>query len=292
MAVFNRTVLLVTVVSVSFLYFGVSRNHDLGVKDLVLLAGRFFLGLALLSFIISLVTPWIQKKSSFRSPPSTVSEDEKEQRRVLARKEQQEKLREKGSVYTDSVLIPRQEVKLRQQEERFYRATGQTWKLTEGHQLGVFEEASNEDFVPDETPNKEALKKRKLPEHVTKPLPPAEAPIAKKVLVLPEEPEETAEGAVTIALRCPSGRVFKRRFLKTYDSCVLLDWMMKLGYHSALYSWEQTASPLKFNEKPLPASCPSPGRRSVQAFYCLCLGQRRMFNEVLCWEYAKPPSSK
>ncbi|KAJ1205866.1 hypothetical protein NDU88_001291 [Pleurodeles waltl] len=238
MALCSRTLLLVTIGTIAFLYLGVSRRHELGVKDFVLLAGRFFLALALFSLLISYVTPWIQSYSVTSSsiPHSNVSEVEQEQRKRRARKEQQEKLSEKASVYMDSVLKPRQDVKLRKQEEHFFRMTGQTWRLTEGQRLGETEDAANEHEISDDSPNKEALKKRKLPEHVTKPLPPIEPPKLKKVLSLPEEPEETEEGAVTIALRCPSGRVFRRRFLKTCNSQVLLDWMMKLGYHSSIYT--------------------------------------------------------
>ncbi|XP_078533965.1 UBX domain-containing protein 8 [Lissotriton helveticus] len=141
MALCSRTLLLVTIGTIAFLYLGVSRRHELGVKDFVLLAGRFILALALFSLLISYVTPWIQSYSvaSSRISPSNVSEVEQEQRKRLARKEQQEKLSEKANVYMDSVLKPRQDVKLRKQEEHFFRMTGQTWKLTEGQRLGVSE---------------------------------------------------------------------------------------------------------------------------------------------------------
>lgn len=40
---------------------------------------------------------------------------------------------------------------------------------------------------------------------------------------------------VTVALRCPSGCLLRRRFFKSWNSQVLFDWMMKIGYHRSLY---------------------------------------------------------
>nr|XP_025742041.1 UBX domain-containing protein 8 isoform X2 [Callorhinus ursinus] len=119
-------------------------------------------------------------------------EENNEKRQKLVRKKQQEAQSEKASRYIENVLKPHQEMKLRKLEERFYQMTGETWKLSNGHKLGV--------------------------------------------LGLPEEPPETAEEIVTVALRCPSGSVLRRRFLKSCSSRVLLDWMMKIGYHTSRYS--------------------------------------------------------
>ncbi|XP_059541463.1 UBX domain-containing protein 8 isoform X2 [Myotis daubentonii] len=164
---------------------------DLGIKDIILLCGRIFLLLALLTLIISVTTSWL---NSFK-PSQVHLKDEEEknvQRQKLARKKQQEAQGEKASRYVENVLKPHQEMKLKKLEERFYRMTGETWKLSHGHKLGVSD--------------------------------------------LPEEPSETAEEVVTIALRCPSGSVLRRRFLKSCSSQVLLDWMVKIGYHTSIYS--------------------------------------------------------
>ncbi|XP_030050352.1 UBX domain-containing protein 8 isoform X2 [Microcaecilia unicolor] len=213
----------------------------LGLRSFILLAGRLLLVLALLTLIISVVIPWFQSYSltQARSSLVAVPEDEQERRQRLARKEQQERLSEKTSYYLENVIKPREEMKLRKQEEHFYQMTGQNWKLTQGQRLGEDESVVHESGGGEmglETPSKEALRKRKLPEHATKPAPPSEPVRQKKGLVLPEEPMETTEGVVTVALRCPSGRVFRRRFLKSFSSQVLLDWMMKLGYHTAIYT--------------------------------------------------------
>ncbi|XP_042118847.1 UBX domain-containing protein 8 isoform X3 [Peromyscus maniculatus bairdii] len=165
---------------------------SLGIKDLVLLSGRIFLLLALLTLVISVATSWI---NSFKPPPQVhrkEGEEENEKRQRLARTKQQEAQGEQASRYIQNVLKPQQEMKLKKLEERFYQMTGETWKLTTGHRLEV----------PD----------------------------------LPEEPSETAAEVVTVALRCPSGRVLRRRFFKSWNSQVLFDWMMKIGYHKSLYS--------------------------------------------------------
>ncbi|XP_022354571.1 UBX domain-containing protein 8 isoform X3 [Enhydra lutris kenyoni] len=164
---------------------------DLGIKDLILLCGRIFLLLALLTLIISVTTSWL---NSFKSSQVYLKEEEEknEEKQKLVRKKQQEAQGEKASRYIENVLKPHQEMKLRKLEERFYQMTGETWKLSNGHKLGVLD--------------------------------------------LPEEPPETGEEVVTVALRCPSGSVLRRRFFKSCSSQVLFDWMMKIGYHTSQYS--------------------------------------------------------
>ncbi|XP_027385657.1 UBX domain-containing protein 8 isoform X1 [Bos indicus x Bos taurus] len=210
---------------------------DLGIKDLILLCGRIFLLLALLTLIISVTTSWV---NSFKPSQVYLKEEEEknEKRQKLVRKKQQEAQGEKVSRYIENVLKPSQEMKLKKLEERFYQMTGETWKLSNGHKLGGDEdlELDSESRTSFETSNREAAKRRNLPKPVTNISPPAEQPTKKEVLDLPEEPPETAEEVVTVALRCPSGRVLRRRFFKSCSSQVLFDWMMKLGYRTSLYS--------------------------------------------------------
>ncbi|XP_006834586.1 PREDICTED: UBX domain-containing protein 8 [Chrysochloris asiatica] len=190
---------------------------DLGIKDLILLCGRIFLLLALLTLIISVTTLWL---TSFKfSLLYLRKEKENEKRQELVRKKQQEVQGEKASRYLENVLKPQQEMKRKKLEERFYRMTGETWKLSNGHKLGGFEGTSQMSF---ETSNREAAERRNFPKPVTKIPLSAKQPPEKKV--------------VTVALRCLSGRVLKRRFFKSCSSQVLLDWMMKIGYHTSLYS--------------------------------------------------------
>nr|KAF6428705.1 UBX domain protein 8 [Rousettus aegyptiacus] len=164
---------------------------DLGIKDIILLCGRILLLLALLTLIISVTTSWLNSFKSSHVYPKE-EEEKNEKRQKLVRKKQQEAQGEKASRYIENVLKPHQEMKLKKLEERFYQMMGETWKLSNGHKLGV----------PD----------------------------------LPEEPPETAEEVVTVALRCPSGSIPRRRFFKSYSSQVLFDWMTKIGYHTSLYS--------------------------------------------------------
>ncbi|XP_053515861.1 UBX domain-containing protein 8 isoform X2 [Artibeus jamaicensis] len=183
---------------------------DLGIKDIILLCGRIFLLLALLTLIISVTTSWL---NSFKSSQVYLKEEEEEneKRQKLARKKQQEAQGEKASRYIENVLKPHQEMKLKKLEERFYRMTGETWKLSNGHKLGGDEDSvlENESQTSLETSNRKAAKRRKLPKPSTKVSPPGEQP--EEVPGLPEEPPETAEEA-------------------------LFDWMLKIGYHTSLYS--------------------------------------------------------
>ncbi|XP_026642661.1 UBX domain-containing protein 8 [Microtus ochrogaster] len=173
---------------------------SLGIKDLILLSGRIFLLLALLTLVISVATSWFNSPKPSRVHVKEGEENEKRQR--LVRRRQCEQCSnntfflEQASRYIQNVLKPQQEMKLKRLEERFYQMTGETWKLTPGHKLEVGNAG-----VPD----------------------------------LPDEPSETAEEVVTVALRCPSGRVLRRRFFKSWNSQVLFDWMMKIGYHKSLY---------------------------------------------------------
>ncbi|XP_073454554.1 UBX domain-containing protein 8 isoform X2 [Aquarana catesbeiana] len=223
---------------ISFFILLVSTSRPIGFKEIAFWGGRFILILAFVTLAINYLTPYF---SSFRqtSHSQTVPQDEIDRQQEILRKCQQDSLNKKAREYSEDVLKPREAEKLKKQEETFYRMTGQTWKLTEGHALGEAEESEDnvdsEDYGV-ETANEKAIRKRKLPEHVTKPVLKAEQPQPKKVISLPEEPSELEVGVVTIALRCPSGRVYKRRFYKSYSSLVLLDWMMKIGYHPVFYT--------------------------------------------------------
>ncbi|XP_063776079.1 UBX domain-containing protein 8 isoform X1 [Pseudophryne corroboree] len=230
--------LVLCLLLVSFIILLVLRGHPIGLKEIAFWAGRIILILALVTFLVSVVAPYFSTvRLSSYSP--TVSPDEMARHQEIVRKGQQELLSKKATEYNENIVKPRQEMKLKRKEEQLYKMTGQTWKLTEGQRLGEAEE--NENHYVDmengmETANKEAIRKRKLPEQITKPLTKDEQPQPKKVVTLPEEPDPLDNGVVTIALRCPSGRVYRRRFYKSCSSHVLLDWMMKIGYHSVLYT--------------------------------------------------------
>lgn len=182
--------------------------------------------------------PRLRSAFSSKPPPSECGEDEEaERRRKQAREEQQGRLREKALAYQETVLRPRQEASLSRKEERFYRMTGEVWKLTVGEQLGEGESPgpSTQEGVSG-TPNQEAVRRRKLPESATRVHPKPDPQPEKKIVVLPEEPADDAEGVVRIALRCPSGRTVHRRFLKSHSSLILLDWLLKTGYHPTIYT--------------------------------------------------------
>ncbi|XP_072481600.1 UBX domain-containing protein 8 isoform X2 [Notamacropus eugenii] len=207
-----------------------SAGFNPGWKDVLLLGGRGLLFLAVLALILLMTTPWLTSPAPSNTC-LTVTEEENKRRQKRVREEQQETLSNQSSAYLKRVLKPRQEMKLRKREERFYQMTGETWKSLAGHKLRGHEEPrlANEYRAPRDIPNREASKRRRLPE----PLSPVSAsPVqsrAKKVLVLPEEPPEVAEEVVSVALRCPDGRVLRRRFYKTCSS-QLARWLTR-GIH-------------------------------------------------------------
>ncbi|XP_074129083.1 UBX domain-containing protein 8 isoform X3 [Sminthopsis crassicaudata] len=152
-----------------------------GWKDIFLLGGRGLLFLAILTLIILVTTPWLTPQAP--EVCLTVTEDENKRRQKRVREKQQETLSTKSSGYLKNVLKPRQETKLRKQEESFYQMMGETWKSLDGYKLGGYEEPSvaSENGVPDDTPNREASRRRKLPEHVNHAPASPEQPRAKKV---------------------------------------------------------------------------------------------------------------
>uniref|UniRef100_A0AAY4E3V4 UBX domain-containing protein n=1 Tax=Denticeps clupeoides TaxID=299321 RepID=A0AAY4E3V4_9TELE len=140
-----------------------------------------------------------------------------------SRRAQQEQLAEKVQ---ESVVKPRKESLQRRKEKRFYRMTGEVWKLTQGQKLGEGE-PREQDLCADEeqSASQRAARRRKLPETVS-PMPvKRDPPQSKRV-----------SSVVKVALRCPSGRTVYRRFLKCHTSTVLLDWMLKTGYHPMIYT--------------------------------------------------------
>ncbi|XP_010620422.1 UBX domain-containing protein 8 isoform X1 [Fukomys damarensis] len=211
---------------------------ELGIKDFILLCGRIFLLLALLTLIISVATSLLNSCKSFQVYQKEDEEEKNERRQKLVRKKQQEAQSERASRYTENTLKPRQEMKLKKLEERFYQMTGETWKLTSGHKLGGDEDLVLENMgqTSFETSNREAAKRRNLPNPSTQVPPPAAHPLQKEVPDLPEEPSETAKEVVTVALRCRNGKILRRRFFKSCSSQVLFAWMVKIGYHTSLYS--------------------------------------------------------
>ncbi|XP_062870499.1 UBX domain-containing protein 8 [Trichomycterus rosablanca] len=212
----------------------------IGVKDAVTLAGRALLILAVFTWMSSWLFPKI-KSYLFPASPATLEGPVEDAnalsalKQTKARIEQQHHHTVKSDAYNEAVLKPRQEAVLRRKQEDFYRMTGQSWKLSQGFTLGG-EGDLEENPEKNETPNQEAAKKRKELEMPHRASVQTELPKEKKIIVLPDEPSENEDGVVKIALRCPSGKIIRRRFFKTCSSTVLLDWLHKSGYSPILYS--------------------------------------------------------
>ncbi|MBZ3878520.1 UBX domain-containing protein 8 [Sciurus carolinensis] len=119
-----------------------------------------------------------------------------------------------------------------EKRQKLVRKKQQEAQGEKGDEEIVLENASQTTF---ETTNREAAKRRNLAKPLTEVSPSAEQPSQKQVPDLPEEPSETTEEVVTVALRCLGGKVLRRRFFKSWSSQVLFDWMMKIGYHTSLY---------------------------------------------------------
>ncbi|XP_021456935.1 UBX domain-containing protein 8 isoform X1 [Oncorhynchus mykiss] len=221
----SKTSWLLGTLLISILCFVSWKHSIIDVRGAFLLVGRGLLLLGLSTLMVSYFYPRLRSlfSSNTRSTSEYSEDEEAKQRQKQAREELQEKHSEKAFSYQESVLRPRQESSMRKKEERFYRMTGETWKLTDGEQLGEGESlGQSAQEAVDGTPNQEAVRRRKLPESATRLHPKPEVPPQKRV--------------VRVALRCPSGRTIHRRFLKSDSSSVLLDWLLKTGYHPAVYT--------------------------------------------------------
>ncbi|XP_066507847.1 UBX domain-containing protein 8 [Hoplias malabaricus] len=209
----------------------------IGVKAFLQLVCRGLLFLAVGVWVTTSLYPKL-KSLLFPAGPAQLEYNEADSKlkQDQARKEQQNHHIAKSSAYHEAVLKPRQEALQKKKDEDFYRMTGHTWKLSQGFALGGGEMEVNPEEDNEETPNQTAARKRKqLETPHTVPIH-KEPPREKRILILPEEPPENAEGVVKVALRCPSGRTVQRRFFKSCSSSVLSDWMYKSGYSPTIYA--------------------------------------------------------
>nr|XP_055062805.1 UBX domain-containing protein 8 [Misgurnus anguillicaudatus] len=206
----------------------------IGINDVLVLASRGLLLLAICTLVIYI----IHRLKSFFSPvcqelPASESSRLKEE---LVRINQQNKHKEKTSDYAEAVIKPRQNSLHQQKMEHYHRMTGEMWKLTQGFTVGDETETHDDDGVDiNETPIQRAKRRQRLQTAAGGPIQ-QEVQKQKMVIVLPDEPQPDTAGVVKIALRCPSGRTIHRRFLKTWSSLLLLDWMKKSGYHPVIYT--------------------------------------------------------
>ncbi|XP_064873311.1 UBX domain-containing protein 8 isoform X3 [Oncorhynchus nerka] len=180
----SKTSWLLGTLLISILCFVSWKHSIIDVRGAFLLVGRGLLLLGLSTLMVSYFYPRLRSlfSSNTRSTSEYSEDEEAKQRQKQAREELQEKHSEKAFSYQESVLRPRQESSMRKKEERFYRMTGETWKLTDGEQLGEGEslgQSAQEDV--DGTPNQEAVRRRKLPESATRLHPKPEVPPQKRM---------------------------------------------------------------------------------------------------------------
>ncbi|CAM4730892.1 unnamed protein product [Leuciscus chuanchicus] len=174
----------------------ISWKHSLiGVTDALKLAGRGIIFLGICTWLIYM----LPRLKSFFFPvcqdlPDSPLQESDRLRQEEARRVQQHQHNDKMSDYSERVLKPRQNSLLQQRTERHYSMTGETWRLTQGFPVGGEEDQECLDVGVDESPNQGARRRRTLLQTVTPDPARAQPPKQKKVLVLPDEPPEDAEG--------------------------------------------------------------------------------------------------
>ncbi|XP_077863319.1 UBX domain-containing protein 8-like isoform X2 [Saccoglossus kowalevskii] len=200
-----------------------------------------------------------------------LSEDELNTKKEASRQKLQGEHTVKATDFNDRILKPRREAKEKEKEEKFYRFAGPAWK-GKGEALGNASEEKCTAGSHVAGTSRDAASVRVLPESVTNPTPPVdkEAKHAEDLrreakrkekeeqfyrfagpawkgkgqalgtITLPEEPAEGSPMVMTIALKTPTGRTHRRRFLYTDNIQILIDYMTKLGYHPTMYSISST----------------------------------------------------
>ncbi|XP_061196205.1 UBX domain-containing protein 8-like [Saccostrea echinata] len=224
--------LLVTTTAFAVIYFLDSFEPTL----LLQLAVKSLLALGVATFIIQngtwLLRKWKRKRENLQD---TVVDPNKHQSEEQHFKEKiQHDHLKKAEGYKSRILIPREGRKRKQKENEFQRFMGPAWK-GEGHELGGLKQEGEK-----ESPN-EAARHRVLPENINS----AAAERAriqtekqnrrKKIIELPEEPDENSPDCVSVCLRTPLGTK-QRRFNKGNTIQHVLDYMTSLGFSQKHYT--------------------------------------------------------
>lgn len=225
--------LLVTTTAFAVIYFLDSFEPTL----LLQLAVKSLMVLGIATFLIqngtSLLRKWKRKREKLQD---TIVDPSKHQSEEQYFKEKiQHDHHKKAEGYKSRILIPREERKRKQKEDEFQRFMGPAWK-GEGQELGGSKQEEDEEESPTE-----AARHRVLPENIN--LAAAERARVqaekrkrrKKIIELPEEPDENSPDCVSVCLRTPLGAK-QRRFNKENTIQHVLDYMTSLGFSQKHYT--------------------------------------------------------
>ncbi|XP_048759667.2 UBX domain-containing protein 8-like [Ostrea edulis] len=195
------------------------------------LAVKCLLALGLATFVIqngtSLLRRWRSRRENVQEPIQHQGEEENFKQKI-----QQEHLK-KAENYKTRILIPREERKRRQKEEDLQQFLGPAWK-GEGQQLGGSPQEG------ESTPT-EAAKHRILPENINSEASERAKQQAekqtrtKRIIELPQEPDENQSDCVSVCLRTPLG-IKQRRFNTENTIQNILDYMTSLGFNQKNYT--------------------------------------------------------
>ncbi|KAL5019271.1 hypothetical protein ScPMuIL_004993 [Solemya velum] len=211
-------------------------------RSMVKLIVKALLFLGFLTFIMQYVGVRVIRRikrwrTSNKSPKDTY--DSVRERHLQSKQQEavnkiQDQHDEKASSYKERILIPREDARNKKKEEEHQRFLGPAWK-GKGDKLGGEE---IDQGVKSVGSSKDAVKHRKLPEVVTRPIvkPEPKPVIPKKVIVLPDEPAEGTADSVTVSLRTPLGGVKHRRFLQSHTVQTVLDFMTTIGHSQMMYT--------------------------------------------------------
>ncbi|XP_019620201.1 PREDICTED: UBX domain-containing protein 8-like [Branchiostoma belcheri] len=219
---------------------------DIANLDMLQTAAR---GLFLLGILTAAVhLSWNRIAALFKRHPETPPQREEDeavlqQRLQEARERVQKDHEAKASDYAERILKPKEAAELEKKEKEHYRFIGGPKFKGQGWALGYGDGETHEGGGQAAGSAKDAAVARKLPESaIPKPAQQtAEAkPRTRRVITLPQEPAIGEPETVTVGLKCPNGKIHRRRFHTNTAVQLLYDWMQTLGYHPSVYGISST----------------------------------------------------
>ncbi|XP_066303492.1 UBX domain-containing protein 8-like [Branchiostoma lanceolatum] len=219
---------------------------DMANLDMLQTAAR---GLFLLGILTAAVhLSWNMVAGLFKGqpdPPPQQEEDEThlQQRLQEARERVQKDHEAKANDYAERILKPKEAAELEKKEMEHYRFIGGPKFKGQGWALGYGDGETHAGGSQVHGGARDAAVARRLPDSaIPKPAPqPAEVKRRiKRVITLPQEPATGESETVTVGLKCPNGKVHRRRFHTTTAVQILYDWMQTLGYHPSVYGISST----------------------------------------------------
>ncbi|XP_035669291.1 UBX domain-containing protein 8-like isoform X3 [Branchiostoma floridae] len=222
---------------------------DIANLDMLQTAARSLFLLGILTAAVHL--SWNMIAALFKRDPEphphrvhTEEDETRLQQRLQEARERVQKDHEVKAIdYAERILKPKEAAELEKKEKEHYRFIGGPKFKGQGWALGYGDGETHAGSSQVYGGARDAAIARKLPESAVPKLAPQAADVkrrTKRVITLPQEPAPGEPETVTVGLKCPNGKVHRRRFHTATAVHILYDWMQTLGYHPTVYGISST----------------------------------------------------